>query len=44
MTGYVDPALELPNYIDALKAAGIDTVKDEVERQYADWKAAKDLF
>ena len=44
MTGYVDPAVELPNYIDALKAAGLDTVKEEVERQYADWKAAKDLF
>ncbi len=44
MTGYVDPAVELPNFIDALKAAGLDTVKEEVERQYADWKAAKDLF
>ena len=41
MTGYVDPAVELPKYIAALKAAGLDTVKAEVERQYAAWKAAK---
>lgn len=39
MTGYVDPAVELPNYIEALKAAGLDTVKAEVEKQYAEWKA-----
>jgi len=41
LTGYVDPADELPNYIDALKAAGLDTVKAEVEKQYDEWKAAK---
>lgn len=41
MTGYVDPAVELPNYIDALKAAGLDTVKAEVEKQYDEWKATK---
>jgi putative aldouronate transport system substrate-binding protein len=41
MTGYVDPAVELPKYIDALKAAGLDTVKAEVEKQYTAWKAAK---
>ena len=41
MTGYVDPAVELPNYIEALKAAGLDTVKAEVEKQYAEWKANK---
>jgi len=41
LTGYVDPAVELPKYIDALKAAGLDTVKAEVEKQYAEWKAAK---
>ena len=41
LTGYVDPAVELPNYIDALKAAGIDTVKAEVEKQYDDWKATQ---
>jgi putative aldouronate transport system substrate-binding protein len=38
LTGYVDPTVELPNYIDALKAAGIDTVKAEVEMQYEEWK------
>lgn len=41
LTGYVDPAVELPKYIDALKAAGLDTVKAEVEKQYDEWKAAK---
>lgn len=41
LTGYVDPAVELPNYIEALKAAGLDTVKAEVEKQYEAWKAAK---
>ncbi|MCB0064905.1 MAG: ABC transporter substrate-binding protein [Caldilineaceae bacterium] len=41
MTGYVDPATELPAYIDALKAAGLDTVQAEVERQYEEWKATK---
>jgi putative aldouronate transport system substrate-binding protein len=41
MTGYVDPAVELPAYIDALKAAGLDTVKAEVERQYDEWKATQ---
>lgn len=41
MTGYVDPAVELPKYIDALKAAGLDTVKAEVEKQYDEWKATK---
>jgi putative aldouronate transport system substrate-binding protein len=41
LTGYVDPAVELPKYIEALKAAGFDTVKAEVEKQYDAWKAAK---
>lgn len=40
-TGYVDPAVELPKYINALKAAGLDTVKAEVEKQYEEWKATK---
>lgn len=42
MTGYIDPATELPQYIEALKAAGIDIIKAEIERQYAEWKAAQD--
>ncbi len=41
LTGYVDPAVELPNFIEALKAAGIDTVKAEVETQYDAWKATQ---
>lgn len=41
LTGYVDPATELPKFIEDLKAAGFDTVKAEVESQYAAWKAAK---
>ncbi len=41
LTGYVDPAVELPNYIEALKAAGLDKVKAEVEKQYAEWEATK---
>jgi putative aldouronate transport system substrate-binding protein len=41
MTGYVDPETELPKYIADLKAAGIDTVQAEVQRQYEEWKAAK---
>ena len=41
MTGYVDPAVELPNYIDALKSAGLDAVKAEVEKQYEEWKATQ---
>ncbi|MCC6167121.1 MAG: ABC transporter substrate-binding protein [Caldilineaceae bacterium] len=42
MTGYVDPATELPKFISGLKAAGFDTVKTEVETQYEAWKATRD--
>ncbi|MCX6049706.1 MAG: ABC transporter substrate-binding protein [Chloroflexi bacterium] len=38
MTGYVDPKVELPKYIEALKAAGLDKIKGEVEKQYGEWK------
>ncbi|HNT77732.1 MAG TPA: DUF3502 domain-containing protein, partial [Anaerolineae bacterium] len=41
LTGYVDPEVELPKYIADLKAAGLDTIKAEVEKQYAEWKAKK---
>ncbi|MEX1018428.1 MAG: ABC transporter substrate-binding protein [Litorilinea sp.] len=41
LTGYIDPATELPQFIEDLKAAGLDTVKAEIERQYAEWKAAQ---
>jgi len=40
-TGYVDPAVELPKFVADLKAAGLDTIKAEVEKQYAEWKAKK---
>ena len=33
--------VELPKFIEALKAAGFDTVLAEVQTQYDDWKAAK---
>lgn len=41
LTGYVDPEVELPNFIDALKAAGFDTVKAEVEKQFAEWQTTQ---
>jgi putative aldouronate transport system substrate-binding protein len=40
MTGYVDPVTELPTFLQALKDAGLDTILAEVQRQYAEWKAA----
>lgn len=39
--GYIDPATELPKFISELRAAGIDKVKAEVQRQYDAWKAVK---
>jgi len=41
LTGYVDPNVELPKFLQALKDAGLDKVKAEVEKQYADWKVKK---
>ena len=41
MTGNVDPTVELPKYLQALKDAGLDKVKAEVEKQYTEWKAKK---
>ena len=40
LTGYVDPATALPKYIADLKAAGLDKVIAEVQKQYTAWKAA----
>jgi len=40
-TGYVDPTTELPKFLADLKAAGLDTVIAEVQKQYTAWKAAK---
>lgn len=39
--GYVDPSSELPKFIEELKAAGIDKVKAEIQRQYDTWKTTK---
>jgi putative aldouronate transport system substrate-binding protein len=41
MTGYVDPNVELFKYVADLKAAGLESLQAEVEKQYTDWKAAK---
>lgn len=41
LTGAVDPSTALPQYVADLKAAGLDDIKADVERAYAEWKAAK---
>jgi len=41
MTGSVDPDVELPKYIQALKDAGLDVVMAELQKQYDAWKATK---
>ena len=41
LTGAVDPAVELPKYIEDLKAAGLDEVKADIEAKYEAWKASK---
>lgn len=40
-TGAIDPAKELPEFINALKGAGIDDVLEEVQSQYEEFKAAQ---
>lgn len=40
-TGSIDPAVELPEFIQALKDAGIDTVLAEVQAQYEEFQAAQ---
>jgi putative aldouronate transport system substrate-binding protein len=39
--GHVDPATAIPQYVEQLKAAGVQTIVDEMQRQLNDWKAAK---
>lgn len=39
--GVVDPAGEIENFRSALKAAGIDKVIEENQKQYNEWKAAQ---
>ena len=41
LTGAVDPATALPQYISDLKAAGLDDIKADIEKQYNEWKASK---
>ena len=41
LTGAVDPATALPQYIADLKNAGLDDIKADIEAQYEAWKAAK---
>ena len=41
LTGYVDPAVELPKFLQALKDAGLDKVNAEVQNQYDAWKATQ---
>ncbi len=41
LTGSVDPAKALPQFISDLKAAGLDKVMTEVQTQYDAWKKAK---
>ena len=38
-TGVVDPATQLPLFLEELKAAGIEKVIEENQRQYDDWRS-----
>jgi putative aldouronate transport system substrate-binding protein len=40
-TGYVDPATSLPTFLADLKAAGLDKIIAECQKQYSEWKTAK---
>ena len=39
LTGALDPDTALPEFISRLKAAGIDVLREDVQRQYDEWKA-----
>jgi putative aldouronate transport system substrate-binding protein len=41
ITGTVDPQTELPKFIHELKLAGLDKVKEELQRQLDDFKQSK---
>lgn len=41
MTGTVDPETELPKFLAELEAAGINELKEELQNQINEWKAAK---
>jgi putative aldouronate transport system substrate-binding protein len=40
MTGSVDPEVQLPKFLSELKAAGIDEVQAELQKQLVRWKAS----
>ena len=37
-TGSVDPSIEVPLFLSELKAAGIDQIVEENQRQYDTWR------
>lgn len=39
-TGSVDPAIEMPKFLEAQKAAGVDKIIAEMQKQYDAWRAA----
>ncbi|NLE82730.1 MAG: ABC transporter substrate-binding protein, partial [Rhodococcus sp.] len=41
LTGATDPTTAIPDYVDQLKAAGLDDVLAELQSQYDAWKIAK---
>ena len=41
-TGSVDPEEYLPKLQEKLKATGIDKVREEMQKQIDEWKAAKE--
>ena len=41
LTGAVDPATTIPSYVEQLNAAGLQEIKADVERQYAEWKTTQ---
>ncbi len=41
MTGSVDPAVEIPKLVEALKAAGADTIMNEIKSQFDAWLQVK---
>ena len=41
LTGAVDPATTIPEYNEQLDAAGLQEIKADIEKQYAEWKAVK---
>ena len=43
LCGSVDPEVEIPKYVEQLKAAGLDAVKADIERQYGEWCKAKGI-